>query len=127
MFLKARHLGKKIFFFKRFSFSKYFKKSCDICWKWRENHLQNCGNIISNSKEIFSLLTFRWFYQHLIYCQLLRAQTPKAQKIQRSRLGGNSQNFLQKFVRFFITLGLKILKLLKLRVVFEAYINKSYC
>ncbi len=27
------------------------------------------------------------------------------------RQGGNSQNFLRKFVRFFVTLGLKILRL----------------
>ncbi len=39
--------------------------------------------------------------------------------------GGDSQNFLQKFVRFFVTLGLKILRLLKRKVVFEAYINKG--
>ncbi len=32
--------------------------------------------------------------------------------------GGNSQNFLGKFVRFFITLGLKILRLLRLKLVF---------
>ncbi len=39
--------------------------------------------------------------------------------------GGDSQNFLLKFVRFFLTLGRKILILLKLKVVFEVYINKS--
>jgi hypothetical protein len=40
-------------------------------------------------------------------------------------LGGNSQNFLHKFVRFFVTLGIKILRLFKLKVLFEANINKS--
>ncbi len=30
--------------------------------------------------------------------------------------GGDSQNFLRKFVRFFVTLGLKILRLLRLRL-----------
>jgi hypothetical protein len=39
-------------------------------------------------------------------------------------LGGNSQNFLGQFVRFFITLGLKILRLFRLKVVFEADIIK---
>jgi len=34
--------------------------------------------------------------------------------------GGDSQNFLLKFIRFFVTLGLKILKLFRLKVVFEA-------
>ena len=39
-------------------------------------------------------------------------------------LCGNSQNFLHKFVRFFVTLGLKILRLLRQKVVFEAYVMK---
>jgi len=38
--------------------------------------------------------------------------------------GENSQNFLSKFVRFFVTLGLKILILLRLKVVFKANIIK---
>jgi len=33
--------------------------------------------------------------------------------------GGNSQNFLSKFVRFFVTLGLKILRLLRQKIVFK--------
>jgi hypothetical protein len=37
-------------------------------------------------------------------------------------LGGNSQNFLGKFVRFLVTLGLKILRLFRLKVLFEANI-----
>jgi hypothetical protein len=37
----------------------------------------------------------------------------------------NSQNFLGKFVRFFVILGLKILRLKGLKVVFEADVNKS--
>jgi len=40
-------------------------------------------------------------------------------------LGGDSQNLLQKFVRFFITLGLKILRLFRLKVLFEADIIKG--
>jgi hypothetical protein len=39
-------------------------------------------------------------------------------------LGGDSQNFLRKFVRFFLTLSLKILILLRLKVVFDADIIK---
>jgi riboflavin kinase/FMN adenylyltransferase len=39
-------------------------------------------------------------------------------------LGGNSQNFLSKFVRFCVTFGLKILRLLRPKVVFEADIIK---
>jgi len=38
---------------------------------------------------------------------------------------GNSQNFLGKFVRFFLTLGLKILRLFRLKVLFEADIIKG--
>jgi len=34
-------------------------------------------------------------------------------------LGGESQNFLHKFVRFFVTLGLKILRLFRLKVLLE--------
>jgi len=41
--------------------------------------------------------------------------------------GGNSQNFLHKFVRFFVTLGPKILRLLGLKVIFEADIIKGWC
>ncbi len=33
---------------------------------------------------------------------------------QSAALGGDSQNFLGKFVRFFITVGLKILRLFRL-------------
>jgi len=40
-------------------------------------------------------------------------------------LCGNSQNFLGKFVRFLITLGLKILILFRLKVLFEADIIKG--
>jgi len=46
-------------------------------------------------------------------------------KIIIKSLGEASQNFLQKFVRFFVTLGLKILRLLRLKVVFEAKIIKG--
>jgi len=38
--------------------------------------------------------------------------------------GGNLQNFLSKFVRFFVALALKILRLLRLNAVFEADIIK---
>jgi len=44
-----------------------------------------------------------------------------------SHQGGDSQNFLRKFVRFF---GPKILRLFKLKVLFEADIFKggvNYC
>jgi len=37
--------------------------------------------------------------------------------------GGNSQNFLGKFVRFFVTVGLKILRFFKLKVYFETDIK----
>jgi len=43
------------------------------------------------------------------------------------QLGGNSQNFLGKFVRFFVTLGPKILWLFGLKVLFEADIIKGWC
>jgi hypothetical protein len=42
-------------------------------------------------------------------------------------LGGNSQNFLSKFVTFLVFLGLKILRFLRLKVVFEADIIKRLC
>jgi len=44
--------------------------------------------------------------------------------------GWNSQNFLSKFIRFFITLGLKILRLLRLKVVLKHLLLKgdiNYC
>ena len=37
-----------------------------------------------------------------------------------TRLGGNSQNFLRKFRKIFVTLGLEILGLIGLKVYFEA-------
>jgi len=40
-------------------------------------------------------------------------------------LGWNSQNVLQKFVRICLTLGLKILRLLTLKVVFDEDIIKD--
>jgi len=36
------------------------------------------------------------------------------------QLGGDSQNFLFKLARFFVTLGLKILRLLRFKVLIEA-------
>ncbi len=39
--------------------------------------------------------------------------------------GGDSQNFLGKFVRFFVTLSLKILKLFWLKLLFEANVIKG--
>jgi len=39
--------------------------------------------------------------------------------------GGDSQNFFGKFVRFFLTLGLQILRLFMLKVLFEADIIKE--
>ncbi len=38
------------------------------------------------------------------------AQTEEEHTVQPIQLGGDSQNFLRKFVRFFLTLGLKILR-----------------
>jgi len=40
-------------------------------------------------------------------------------------LGGDSQNFLGKFIRFFVTLGLKILRLFGLKIFFEARVMLS--
>jgi hypothetical protein len=40
-------------------------------------------------------------------------------------LGGDSQNFLSKFVSFIATLGCKILILFRFKVLFEADINKG--
>ncbi len=41
------------------------------------------------------------------------------------KLGGDSQNFLHIFLRFFVALGLKILRLFRLKVLFEADIIKG--
>jgi len=41
--------------------------------------------------------------------------------------GGDSQNFLRKFLRFFVTLNLKILRLFLLKALFEADIIKGWC
>jgi hypothetical protein len=40
-------------------------------------------------------------------------------------LGGDSQNFLRKFVRFFVTLGHEILRLFWLKALFEVDIIKG--
>jgi len=40
-------------------------------------------------------------------------------------LGQDSQNFLGKFVRVFVTLGLKILRFFRLKVLFEGDIIKG--
>ncbi len=44
-----------------------------------------------------------------------------------NHLGGDSQNFLRKFLIFFVTLGLKILRLFWLKFLFEADIIKGWC
>jgi len=41
--------------------------------------------------------------------------------------GTDSQNFLGKFVRYLVILGLKILRLFRLKVLFEANIIKGWC
>jgi hypothetical protein len=46
-------------------------------------------------------------------------------EIDVEHLGGFSQNFLGKFVRFFVTLSLKILRLFWLKVISEAVIIKG--
>jgi len=48
-------------------------------------------------------------------------------KIRLKYLGGDSQNFLHKFVRFVITLGIKILRLFRLNVLIGANIIKGWC
>ncbi len=54
---------------------------------------------------------------------------PKAARrtLMKMRQGGDSQNYLCKFVGFFVTLGLKILRLFRLKVLFEADIIKGKC
>jgi len=47
--------------------------------------------------------------------------------IRLMKQGWDSQNFLHKFVRFFVTLGIKILRLFRLKVIFEADINIEWC
>ena len=42
-------------------------------------------------------------------------------------LGGNSQNFLKRILKIFVTLGLKILIVLRLKQVFETDILKCWC
>ena len=39
--------------------------------------------------------------------------------------GGNSQNFLRQILNIFVTLGLNILRFLRLKVVFKADIIKG--
>ncbi len=43
----------------------------------------------------------------------------------KENLEWDSQNFLHKFVRFFGTLGLKILRFFRLKVLFEVYIERG--
>ncbi len=42
-------------------------------------------------------------------------------------LGGNSQNFLGKFVRFFVTMGFKFLRLFRLKVLYVAFVITKMC
>jgi hypothetical protein len=44
-------------------------------------------------------------------------------KVKSKSLGGDSQNFLHKFLRFFVILGLKILRLFRFKVLFEDIIK----
>jgi hypothetical protein len=59
-----------------------------------------------------------FFFFHDLYSPKLQGNRRQDYHINAKGPGGNSQNFLCKFVRFFVTLGLKILRLLRLQVVF---------
>ncbi len=47
-----------------------------------------------------------------------------APEFEKKLLGGNSQNFLKIILKIFVTLGLKILVLLRLKEIFETGIHK---
>jgi len=64
------------------------------------------------------LSQYEEFQRSKIYLQLIVSLYKPRNKHQY--LGGNSQNFLGEFIRFFVTLGLKILRLFRLKVLFEA-------
>ena len=49
---------------------------------------------------------------------LLHSQSGKILKVKDKDLGGNSQNFLRQIRKIFVTLGLKILGLCRLKVYF---------
>jgi len=78
----------------------------------------------SNYKTTFSNLKNKWLKFNAISSDNLTTfETVYYNGLLRSQ-GGNSQNFLSKFVRFFVTLGLKILRLQRLKVVFEVDVIK---
>jgi len=82
------------------------------CWNW----LQKTSNI-------------HWALGHgAVGCKFTHHNHFSAYLVRHFlSLGENSQNFLGKFVRFFVTLGLKILRLFRLKVLFEADIIKGWC
>jgi len=61
----------------------------------------------------------------LEYFTLLDQTTAEFTNKKKKLQGWDSQNFLHKFVRFFLPLGLKILRLLRLKVLFEADIIRG--
>ncbi len=65
------------------------------------------------------LSTFKTFVRYFIVERKLNTNG-KAQ-------GGNSQNFLSRILKIFVTLGLKILILSRLKEVFEREILKCWC
>jgi len=101
--------GPKIYFYGNIFLSKFCVQKC-LVWRGPLESLFNCSFII---------------FSNCIFTQNIKMNFFSVIKVKH--LGGNSQNFLWKFVRFFLTLGLKILRLFGLKVLFEADIIKGWC
>jgi len=79
-------------------------------------------NIFFSIRNTFSDFRFQF---HSSSCLQVRPEVEE-----QKNMGGNSQNFLSKFVRFFLTLGPKFLRLKWLKVVFKQTsikVNVNYC
>jgi hypothetical protein len=77
--------------------------------------------LFSDSRTVARSSFFQHFIKKVFYSIRLEGIFARLHPAQ----GGDSQNFLQKFERFFVTLGLKILRLFRLKVPFEADIIKG--
>jgi hypothetical protein len=89
------------------SINTFFQKSC---------HLTNSLTYRIGPKIICTHITVRYVLLWMTICT-----------ISDNLLGGYSQNFLRKFVKISITLGLNILRFYRPEVFFTANISRVWC
>ena len=106
-------------------YSRWLRSGNIRIWTPKPRIIMTTGSFfILYEKEQNPQITKGNFIDCLVIRKILICVT-NAQVWQVCVQGGNSQNFLKQFLKIFITLGLKILGLVRLKVIFEADIIKG--